>query len=326
MHAIRLHTFGPAENLRYEEVDDPKPGEGQVRIAVASAGVHLIDTSIRSGAQGGPYPLPELPAIPGREVAGVVDALGPGADPDWLGRRVVAHLGQASGGYAELAVRETEALHALPDGLSDDVAVAMIGTGRTAMGILEVASLTPDDVVLVTAAAGGLGNLLVQAGRNAGALVVGAAGGAAKVERVRQLGATVAVDYLEEGWADTVRDALAGRNLTVALDGVGGNLGRQALELLAPGGRLVMFGWSEGQPMRLSAPDVIGRGLTVSGAIGARILKRPGGMRDLEERALAAAAQGRLVPLVQRFALADAAAAHTALETRATVGKTVLVP
>ena len=104
MHAIRLHAFGPPENLRYERVDDPEPGPGQVRIAVAVAGVHLIDTAIRAGRRMGPMPLPELPEIPGREVAGSVDALGPGVDAAWLGRRVVAHLGPASGGYAELAV------------------------------------------------------------------------------------------------------------------------------------------------------------------------------------------------------------------------------
>jgi NADPH2:quinone reductase len=239
---------------------------------------------------------------------------------------VVAHLGPASGGYAELAVRETDALHALPDGLADDAAVAMIGTGRTALAILEVAQPTAGDVVLVTAAAGGLGSLLVQAARNAGATVVGAAGGQAKVQHVARQGATVAVDYSAPGWSDTVREALDGREVTVALDGVGGALGRGALELLGPGGRLVLFGFSSGEPTRLSAGDLFSRGITASAAIGARIAQRPGGLRDLEQQALAAAADGRLVPVVQRFGLADAAAAHEAIESRATVGKTVLVP
>jgi NADPH:quinone reductase len=327
MYAIRLHAFGPPENLRYEEVDDPAPGPGQVRIAVAAAGLHLIDTVIRSGRQQGPMPLPELPAIPGREVAGVVDALGAGVDEEWRGERVVAHLGVGGGGYAELAVRDAGALHAIPDGLADDAAAAMIGTGRTAVGILEVAQLTDADVVLVTAAAGGLGSLLVQAARNAGATVVGAAGGEAKVARVRELGAAVAVDYAVAGWDGTVREALDGRAVTVALDGVGGELGRAAMELLGPGGRLILFGFASGAPTRLDAGDLYARGLTASAAIGPRILQRPGGMRDLEEQALAAAASGRLVPLVgQRFALAQAAAAHAAMESRATVGKTVLVP
>jgi NADPH:quinone reductase len=326
MRTIRLHAFGPAENLRYEEVEDPRPGAGQVRIAVAAAGVHLIDTAIRAGRQMGSLPLPELPAIPGREVAGVVDAVGQDVEDAWLGRRVVAHLGPASGGYAELAVRDADAVHALPDGLADDVAVAMIGTGRTTMAILDIAQIAPVDVVLVTAAASGIGNLLVQAARNAGATVVGLAGGAAKVERVRELGAFAAVDYTAPDWSERVRAALDGREVTVALDGVGGELGRGALELVGTGGRLILFGWSSGEPTRLSAGDLYSRGLTASAAIGPRITKRRGAQRELEEQALAAAADGRLVPLVQRFPLAEAAAAHTALETRATIGKTVLVP
>jgi NADPH:quinone reductase len=326
MHAIRLHAFGPAANLRYEEVDDPHPGPGQVRIAVAACGVHLIDTALRAGRPMGPLPLPELPTIPGREVAGVVDAAGPAVDERWVGERVVAHLGPASGGYAALAVREIEALHRLPDGLADDAAVAMIGTGRTALAILEVAALTAEDVVLVTAAAGGLGSLLVQTARDAGATVVGVAGGPAKVQRVVQLGATLAVDYSAPDWSVAVRGALDGREVTAALDGVGGAVGRGALELLGAGGRLILFGFSSGTPTELSAGDLFGRGITVSAAIGARMAQRPGGLRDLEEQALAAAADGRLVPLVQRFALAQAAAAHEAIESRATIGKTVLVP
>jgi NADPH2:quinone reductase len=325
MHAIRLHEFGPPGSLRYEEVEDPQPGPGQVRIAVAAAGVHLIDTTIRAGVQRGPMPLPDLPAIPGREVAGTVDALGSGVDEAWLGRRVVAHLGPASGGYAELAVRDVDAVHALPDGVAEEEAVAMIGTGRTTLGILEVAALTPGDVALITAAAGGIGSLLVQAVRAAGAVAVALAGGEAKVARVHELGATVAIDYTAHDWAEAVREALGDAQVTVAFDGVGGEVGRGALELLAPGGRLILFGWSSGEPTRLSASDLFARGLTASAAIGPRILNRPGGLRDLEEQALTALADGRLVPLVQRFALAEAAAAHAALEARETVGKAVLV-
>jgi NADPH:quinone reductase len=326
MRAIVLHEFGPAANLRWEEVEDPEPGPGQVRIAVAAAGVHLIDTTMRRGVQMGPMALPDLPAIPGREVAGVVDALGPDTDGGWLGRRAVAHLGRATGGYAELAVREAAALHAVPDGLAEDAAVAMIGTGRTAMAILDVARIEPGDVALVTAAAGGIGALLVQAARRAGATVVGAARGPAKVEQVRALGADVAVDYGVPRWPDDVRAALDGSAVTVALDGVGGELGRAALELVGAGGRFVLVGAASGTLTELSAGDLVGRGLTATAAIGPRILSRPGAMRELEEQALGAAASGDLVPLVQRFALADAAAAHAALETRATTGKVVLVP
>jgi NADPH2:quinone reductase len=305
MRAVRLHAFGPPENLRYERVDDPKPAPGQVRIAVAAAGVHLIDTKIRAGVQMGPMPLPTLPDIPGREVAGTVDAVGDGADPAWLGCRVVAHLGPASRGYAELAVRELEHLHALPDGVPDEVAVALIGTGRTAMAILDAARIEPGDVVLVTAAAGGLGALLTQAARQAGARVIGAAGPGKPVT------ADVVVDYTLPGWADDLEE------VTVVLDGVGGAAGRAAFERLARGGRHVVYGWSAGEMTPISTGDIVARSLTVSSA-----LVRPGDLRALEERALSSG----LTPLVTSFPLAVAAAAHAALEGRETVGKVVLPP
>src|SRR5215207_4105693 len=102
MYAVRLHQFGPAENLSYEEVADPTPAAGQVRIVVEAAGVHLLDTALRAGTAGrGPVAPPELPTIPGREVAGSVDTVGPDIDEAWIGKRVVVHLGPVPGRYAE---------------------------------------------------------------------------------------------------------------------------------------------------------------------------------------------------------------------------------
>lgn len=156
----------------------------------------------------------------------------------------------------------------------------------------------------------------------------GSCGGPAKVSRVRELGAHHAVDYTAPGWPDEVRALLGDREVTLALDGVGGTIGRATLELLGVGGRIVLFGWSdaEGGPTALTTEDLYQRGITAAVGIGPRVLKRPGGLRGLEERALAAAGSGELVPLVQSFPLKDAAAAHAALETRATTGKVVLVP
>jgi NADPH2:quinone reductase len=326
MRAVVLHEFGPAENLRYESVADPKPGPGQVRIAVRAVGVHLIDTGIRAGRPGGPGPTSVLPMIGGREVAGVVDEVGADVDASWRGRRVVAHLGMLGAGYAELAVAEGGSLHALPEGVDDAAAVAMIGTGRTAFAILERAQLSRDDVVLVTSAAGGLGVLLVQAALDAGAVVIGAAGGPEKVDLVRQLGATVAVDYDQADWANSVRSALDGRQISLVLDAIGGARGRAALELLGVDGRFLVYGFSSGEPTPLSVYDLVGRGITASAAIGVRLLQRPGGFRGLEEAALAALTEGRLVPLLTTFPLAEATAAHTALENRQTIGKVVLIP
>ncbi|WP_329187365.1 zinc-binding dehydrogenase [Streptomyces sp. NBC_01428] len=327
MHAIRLHTFGPADHLVHERVDDPVPGPGQVRIAVAAAGVHLLDAALREGMRGGPAPGPTvLPTIPGREVAGTVESLGEGVAALWLGRRVVAHLGFAPGGYAELAVTDVDRVHDIPENLDFAQAVAMIGTGRTAMGIVQFAEPGPADVVVVPAAAGGIGTLLVQYAHHRGATVIGLAGAPEKVARVRANGADHAVDYTEPSWSEKVRAQLGGRPATVVFDGVGGEVAREAVALLGPGGRHVVFGWS-GEGIRDGSPYLV-EGVSEQ-VLGPVMMRRAGGpdpVRTLELRALAQAASGRLSPAVTRFPLAEAAAAHRALESRATIGKVVLEP
>ncbi|TQE24815.1 zinc-binding dehydrogenase [Streptomyces ipomoeae] len=323
MHAIRLHAFGPAENLTYEKVEDPEPGPGQVRIAVAAAGVHLLDAALREGHPG-PGPAPALPTVPGREVAGVVEALGEGAPEEWLGKRVVAHLGFAPGGYAELAVTDAGRLHQIPENLDPAEAVAMIGTGRTTMGILLFAEPGPDDVVVIPAAAGGIGTLLVQYAKNAGATVIGLAGGPEKTARVAANGADLAVDYTDPAWPERVA-AYRGK-VTVVFDGVGGAVARESVALLAPGGKHLVFGWSA-DGIKGGEPYVV-EGVSES-VLGEEMRRRAGGddpIRTLELRALAEAAAGRLVPAVHRFPLAQAATAHRALENRGTTGKVVLEP
>ncbi|MFD5831180.1 zinc-binding dehydrogenase [Lentzea sp. NPDC060358] len=312
MFAIRQHEFGPASTLLFEEVPDPEPAPGQVRVTVAAAGVHLVDTTIRKGGFG---PV-EFPVTPGREVAGVVTALGAGVEAEWLGRRVVAHLGQAGGGYAELAVADVTAVHGLGDDVSFEAAVAMIGTGRTVVAVLDRARLTADDVVLVTSAAGGMGTLFVQEARNASARVIGLASGG-KLGHVVDNGADDAIDYTRPDWADGVQ------GVTVVLDGVGGVVGVQALQTLGPGGRQVIYGWASGSMTPISTEALFANSLTATVALGPGMMRR--GIRTLEAESLAGLASGRFVPLVNPpFALRDAAKAHEALEARATVGKVVL--
>src|SRR6266487_2769837 len=142
MRAIRQHAFGGPQELRLEQMPDPHPADGQVRIRVESAGVHLLDTVIRRG-EAVPRAMPKLPMTPGREVAGVIDEIGWDVAEPWLGRSVVADLGLASGGYAELALARLESVHDVPKALDADQAVAMIGTGRTTMAILELAPPRP---------------------------------------------------------------------------------------------------------------------------------------------------------------------------------------
>lgn len=326
MRAIRHHDFGPADVLRLEDLPDPTPADGEVRISVRAVGVHLLDTIIRSG-EVGPMPLPRLPTIPGREVAGVVDAVGSDHDRDWLGAAVVAHLGQVPGGYASKAVTATGNLFRLPEDTDPGAyadAVALVGTGRTALGILESDPVGVGDTVLVPSAAGGLGWLLVQAAQEAGARVVAAAGGHEKTTLLKALAPELIVDYEDPEWPDVVRREIGA--VTVAYDGVGGSVGRAALELLAPGGRLVMFGWSSGTATRFDEGDVFSRSLSVSSSLGPRMAALPGGVPGLAKRALQRHAEGRWQPLVTLYPLADAAHAHADLENRRTVGKVVLRP
>ncbi|TDW22765.1 NADPH2:quinone reductase [Kribbella kalugense] len=324
MKAIRLHAFGPAENLLYEDVPDPTPETGMVLVEVEAAGVHLVDTMIRSGSTGdSPIPIPDLPTIPGREVAGRVSAVGPDVDASWVGKRVVVHLGMVPGGYAERAVAKVESLYEIPDHVDAAQAVAAIGTGRTTAGILSQAQLTDDDVVLITAAAGGIGSYLVQAARNVGATVIGLAGGAAKVELVRSLGAQYAIDYNDPDWVAGLKALLGDREITVLLDGVGGVNGQHAFDLLGYGGRLLMFGWSGGGAIEYTDEELAARGLTADWAIGAKLAAQ---LRTLETAALEEAVSGRWHALTTTFPLSEAAAAHQALEDRQTTGKVVLIP
>ncbi|WP_332642891.1 zinc-binding dehydrogenase [Aeromicrobium sp.] len=322
MHAIRQYELGGPEVLRYEEVKDLEPGEGQVLIAVLACGVHFIDTSLRAGFTSALHKPLELPMTPGREVAGVIEAVGKGVDESWLGERVVAHLGMASGGYAEQAIAEVNSLHEIPSGLSYAIAVAAIGTGRTAAGILDQAPIHADDIVLITSAAGGLGVLLIQAVNEAGATSIALAGNADKVSIARGQGAAMAVDYRIDGWDEIVRRKLGGDLVTLVFDGVGGRAADEAFGLLAPGGRMMQYGWHSDEPTTYDDPR-----RTVSMMLGPQLMARPGGLRSLEEEALGKAADGSRVPLVgSQYALSDAAAAHLDLVERRTHGKVVLVP
>ncbi|WP_244930583.1 zinc-binding dehydrogenase [Nocardioides sp. W7] len=322
MHAIRQHALGDPDVLVLDQLPDLDPGPGEVRIAVEACGVHLLDTTLRRGETGGPMPQQPLPTIPGREVAGVVDRVGSGVEESWLGRRVVAHLGLVPGGYAEQAVTAVGTLFPVPDHVSFPAAVAAVGTGRTALGVVELEPPRPDDVVLVPSAAGGLGWLLVQSAHAVGASVVAAARGPERTAALAPLQARLVVDYADPDWAERVRAEVGA--VTVVYDGVGGEVGRAALELLAPGGRQVMFGYSAGTPTRFDSGDVVERALSVGWSLGPRMAALPGGVPGLAGRALDRVAAGDWEPLVSTYPLADAGRAHADLEGRRALGKVVL--
>ncbi|MCW3840271.1 zinc-binding dehydrogenase [Micromonospora yasonensis] len=315
MRAVWLREFGGPEVLVPGPAPDPVPGLGQVLIEVAYANLTFVETMFRATGFG-PFAR-SLPLIPGNGVGGTITGIGPGVDPGLIGRRVVTSTG-GTGGYAERVVVAHDAPLPVPDGLPLDEAVALLADGRTALMLVRAAGLRPGERVLVEAAAGGVGSLLTQLATAAGARVVAAAGGPRKVALLRERGLDVVVDYREPDWPHRVRAASGG--VDVVFDGVGGPVARAAFGLLDPGGRLLSFGLAGGAWADVPEETAAARGVTLL-----RPNATPGELRARTAQALAEGAAGRLRPLIgQRFPLERAADAHAAMQSRATVGKTLL--
>jgi NADPH:quinone reductase len=319
LRAVVLRQFGPPVELVAAEVPDPVPGPGQALIEVEIVNVTFVETQVRAGRPPNPAMVPRLPAILGNGVGGVVAAVGERADPALVGRRVISSTG-GSGAYAERVAVDKAAVIPVPDELGLAEAVALLADGRTALALVRAAAPRGGETVLVEAAAGGVGSLLLQLARNAGARVVAAAGGERKLALAAELGAGVTVDYSEPGWAERVRSRVDG--VDVVFDGVGGQVGREAFDLLRAGGRFCAFGMASGAFTRIPDGADATRGVTV--IRGAPVT--PEQLRELTRAALAEADAGRIRPVIGRtFPLERAADAHAAIEARATVGKTLLL-
>jgi NADPH2:quinone reductase len=304
MRAIVVSAFGPPEVLVLAEVPEPTPADGQVLVDVELANVTFVETQIRAGRPPNPAMAPALPYIPGNGVAGTIGD-----------RRVITQTG-GTGGYAQRVAVPEDALIDVPTGLALPDALALLADGRTAGMLVEGAAIAPGETVLVPAAAGGVGSLLVQLARARGARVIAAAGGARKVAVARrQLGADAAVDYLSDDWAEEIGP------VDVAFDGVGGAIGRTAFEAVRAGGRYLPFGAASGAFAGVAPEEAAARRVTiVHGGPPS-----PAQARALVQAALDAAAGGTLRPLVEQIVpLAQAAEAHRAIEGRRTVGKTLL--
>lgn len=323
MRAVWMERYGPPEVLVVKTSDDPQPGPGEVVVDVEVAGVNFGETQLRSGARKLGKAVP--PLVLGNEVGGRVRSTGPGIDSKLVGKRFVARMG-GFGGYADCVRLPADALIAVPDNLEIASAVALIAQGRTALQVAREAAIAAGERVLVEAAAGGTGSLLVQLALRAGAgLVIGAAGGERKLDAVRTLGVHVAVDYTRPDWGKEVLEATGGAGVDVVFESVGGAIGRTAFDVLAPGrGRCLVFGFSSGEPTTLSMHEILMRSVSIRG-IGAARAPSASGLNALVAEALSLAAAGSLKPIISAtYALEGAAAAHTALEARDTIGKVLL--
>lgn len=319
MLQIRVNRFGGPEVLEPESVPDLSPGPGQVLVRTLAAGVTFVDTQLRAGRPPWPGPPPTLPFVPGNGVAGVVSGVGEeGSARELIGRTVVCSTG-GSGGYAEQVVVPAAAPIVLPDSISPAAGVSLLADGRTAFGLVRAADVQPGDRVLVLAAGGAVGSLLVQLARTRGAnVIVAAAGSRKKLDVAVELGADETVNYTHSGWSADLRRRIG--SVTVVFDGVGGPIAAEAMSLLSPFGRFAGYGGASGRVIASQAVEESGKRLIRA----TDIVNSPADNRLLVESALAAATGHLRVVIGQQFHLTEAADAHAAIGARTTIGKTVL--
>ena len=318
--AIRIHSSGGPEVLAWEPVEVGEPGAGQLRLRQHAAGLNFIDVYHRTGF----YPQP-LPFTPGVEGAGEVEAVGPGVEGVRVGDRV-AYAGPI-GGYAEVRLIDAERVVRLPDATGFDQAAGMMLQGMTARMLLRsVYSVSAGDTILVHAAAGGVGLILCQWAAALGATVIGTVGTKAKAELARAHGCHHPILYGTQDFVAEVARLTAGEKLPVVYDSVGRDTFLRSLDCLRPRGLMVSFGQSSGAIEPFS-PNVLA-------AKGSLYLTRPTLFTYIASRAELEASAAELFEVVgsgqvrievrQRFAIAEAAEAHRALEARETSGSTVL--
>ncbi|MEV6219101.1 zinc-binding dehydrogenase [Nocardia sp. NPDC051833] len=328
MRAVQVKEFGGPEVLEVREVPVPQPGPAEVVVDVEVADVMFLDTRLRSG-WGGDFFALSLPYVPGGAVGGVVSAVGAEVDPGWLGKRVVTQTaasgvggGVPTGGYAEHALAKAETLVEIADGLSTQQAVALAHDGRTALAVFDSAAVAPDSWVLITAAAGGLGTLLIQLSVAAGAKVVAAARGADKLALAQRLGAHAVVDYTVDGWEARVRE-ITGGGADVVFDGAGGAIGGQALTAAADSGSFLGYGSAAGDFAHVDADAAAARGVTVVGLFD--VVAGEIDWNSIARRAQAEVAAGRLeVVIGQTFPIEEVERAHAVIESRSALGRTLL--
>jgi len=326
MKAVQFRRFGGPEVLETIEQPTPQPGPGEVLVRVRAAGVNYFETLMRRNLYAS---TPELPMVPGVEVAGEIEAVGEGVDATLRGARVAVPMfavGRPSGGYAEYLAVDAASVVPLPDGLPFEHAVALLVPGLTALHVVRRSS-PRGRTVLVTAAAGGVGSLLLQLARRAGAeRVIAVAGGAEKLEAARGLGADLGADYRESGWAARVREAAGGHGADIVYDTVGGAVTRACLDILAPAGELVFAALGRYELTVTELEGMLFRNQSLKG-FALLLLLTPQSLRtDLAELFALAAAGALTVTIGGRYRLDQAGEAHRVVEERRSTGKVVLMP
>ncbi|MFE1595505.1 zinc-binding dehydrogenase [Nocardia sp. NPDC058705] len=328
MRAVQVKEFGGPEVLEVLELPAPQPGSSEVVVDVEVADVMFLDTRLRSGWGQDYFPL-SPPYVPGGAIGGVVSAIGAGVDPAWLGKRVVTQTaasgiggGLPIGGYAEKSLAKAATLTEIPSGLTTQQAVGLAHDGRTALAVFDRAAVQPGSWVLITAAAGGLGTLLIQLSVAAGAHVVAAARGTEKLALATRLGADEVIDYSDGGWEARVR-RITGGGAAVVFDGAGGEIGGAALTAAADKGLFLGYGSAAGDFAHGDTDAAMTRGVTVLGLFD--IVGKDVDWVGITDRAQSAVAEGALeVVIGQTFPIDQVRQAHAAIENRTALGRTLL--
>ncbi|MDQ6433934.1 quinone oxidoreductase [Mesorhizobium sp. LHD-90] len=320
--AIVVERHGGPEVLQLREVPLPPPGPGEARVRHAAIGVNFIDVYCRTGF----FDLLKPPGVPGMEAAGVIEALGPGVEDLAVGDRVV-YAGPPLGAYSERTNRPAEMLVKLSDDVPDDLAAAGLLKGITASFLLhDVFAVRPGYVVLVHAAAGGIGQLLVQWARNLGATVIATVSGDAKARIAERLGAHHVIVYSREDFSEAVMRITGGRGVDVVYDAVGKDTFAGSLAALAVRGHLVSFGQASGPVGDWDIGRFASKSVTVSRPNYGHYTDTPERLAPHVTRFFAALRAG-IVSLAPpaRYPLERAADAHRDLEARVTTGSLVLI-
>ncbi len=314
MRAIQIEEFGGPEVMRLADLADPEPGEGEVVIEVARAGINFADTHVTRNDY---LAKQELPLVPGGEVAGRA--------PD--GRRVAALL--PSGGYAAKAVVNERILVPIPDQVSDDAAAGLLLQGLTAHSLLGMcARLEPGESVVVQAAAGGTGSLAVQLAKRMGAgRVIGLASSQSKRELAQRLGADAVIDSQADDLEAAIVEANDGEPVDVVLEMTGGETFEASLRALAPFGRLVTYGLASREPVEVRNVDLMRTSRSVVGFWLMHLFRRPQRLREAIVELLGAVAGGDLEVVIGGvYPLSEATRAHQDIAARRTHGKLLLDP
>ena len=322
-HAIRIHSQGGLDVLRYEEMAVGNPGPGEARVRHTAIGVNYLDTYHRSGL----YPL-TMPSGIGTEAAGVVEAVGDGVDWVRPGDRV-AYCTSSVGAYSTERVMSADKLVVLPEGVDDRAAAALMLKGLTVQYLFrQTFVLHGGETILFHAAAGGVGLIACQWARALGVVLIGTVGSDAKAALARENGCAHAVIYTREKFVDRVRQITGGKGVPVVYDSIGRDTYEGSLDCLAPRGMLVYFGASSG-PVPPFDLGVLARK-------GSLYVTRPTLFTYAATRSALTTMAGELFAMVragkiradirQTWQLAEAAEAHRALEARQTVGSTLLLP